>query len=151
MTKEPKDRGFAFFSSDGKKFSRVMPPQPPFPPEPPFPPGVFSKGFVFNTGGSATNQIHQTVEDESLIVYFALPGIEKESLKLRSKQDKISIMAAYKEEYAELFGEPEINTTFDLIETVLPDHAKAGYRDGILKIQFPLSEPAAEVAIEDIE
>ncbi|MDH5401751.1 MAG: Hsp20/alpha crystallin family protein [Candidatus Heimdallarchaeota archaeon] len=106
--------------------------------------------FIMNDmKGGNFSQTYQHVEDGTLTISVALPGIKKESINLRAKPDKLSLSAERKDELADMFGSKKVNVSFDLHEHVIPDSAKAKYVDGILYITFPISDPGFVVTNVD--
>jgi len=151
--KEPKK--FYFTTGFGEHEGHFQAPIPPIPPTPPMPPmaAMFPHGnkdikFEFKTGH---DKIYQEVDDDVLQIFVVMPGIDKSSLKVRSKPDKINISADLKTQYQDKLGSNTQNYVFHLIEEVLPDQASAKYQDGILSIRIPVATPPTNVNIETNE
>lgn len=96
--------------------------------------------------------------DENIIVHIALPGIKKEDINLKVTENKVVVEAKFDIEHA-ISGvyvtlsdrkSGTVRRTVKLPKTVLPDQAKAKYKNGILKVEIPkeAKEPSVEVAIE---
>jgi HSP20 family protein len=96
--------------------------------------------------------------DENIIVHIALPGIKKKDINLKITENKVMVEAKFDIEhdisgvYVTLSDRKSgtIRRTVKLPKNVLPDQAKAKYKNGILKVEIPKEEkePSVEVAIE---
>ena len=96
--------------------------------------------------------------DENIIIHIALPGIKKKDINLKVTENKVMVEAKFDIEHAingvhvtlsdRISG--TIRRTVKLPKPVLPDQAKAKYKNGILKVEIPKEEkePSVEIAIE---
>ncbi|MHA2252558.1 MAG: Hsp20/alpha crystallin family protein [Candidatus Kariarchaeaceae archaeon] len=91
---------------------------------------------------------YQTTDNGNLIITLPVPGILKNTIKIRAKPDKMTLKAERKPELKDVFGSKDIHKVIDLDESVKPNSANAKYVDGVLTITFPLESPGYEV--EDI-
>jgi len=107
--------------------------------------GSGMKNFGFAYGGHY--KTYQKINDGNLEVYILAPGIDKTSLKIRAKQDKLTVRANHKD--LPIFKDKELHIVESLNEDVIADDAKAKYSDGVLLVTFPLSDPGFEVS--DVE
>ena len=105
--------------------------------------GTKHKGFSFGSH----YKTYQKIKDGHLEVYILALGIDKTSLKIRAKQDKLTVRANHKD--LPIFQDRELHIVEDLHEDVVADAAKAKYSDGVLLVSFPISDPGFEV--EDVE
>lgn len=119
----------------------------------------FAKEFSFNTGGNCCSMnkgtntgsfspLYQSVEDDKLVVVLPLAGIEKETLKIRAKEDTLVIKAEIKEDLKKYLGKGAKDIRIKLQEAVDSGSAKAKYADGVLKVTFTVSETGEPVIIE---
>ncbi|MFV2016348.1 MAG: Hsp20/alpha crystallin family protein, partial [Candidatus Heimdallarchaeota archaeon] len=86
----------------------------------------------FDRTGFASNQhynTHQNVKDDNLVITMLVPGIVKDTIKIRAKPNKMTIHAEKKPEIVDVYGEKEFNIVVSLDEEVVPDSAKARYID----------------------
>ena len=91
--------------------------------------------------------VFQKLIDDTLHVYFLLPGADKANINLRAKPDTMLLDSSIKEELKEIMGEQEISLKIRLIESINPDTIAAKYADGILKVQAQIRDPAKDVQI----
>ncbi|MFV2016415.1 MAG: Hsp20/alpha crystallin family protein [Candidatus Heimdallarchaeota archaeon] len=89
---------------------------------------------MMNQHGS---RVHSRIEKDNLIIQLILPGVEKSSIKIKAKRNKVEVNAERKSDVF-LFQHKEAHKILDLENDVQPDNANAEYSDGILTIKFPL-------------
>ncbi|KUG20302.1 putative small heat shock protein [hydrocarbon metagenome] len=77
---------------------------------------------------------------ENLIIEIELPGVDKENISLRMREDSFTIDAS--KEDIRYIG------TYTMWCPVTPDQAKAEYRNGLLTIRVPYKEIPVEEARE---
>lgn len=90
------------------------------------------------------------------IVHAELPGLKKEDIKVHVSEDSVTISGERKverEEKGRTYHRVEMaygkfQRTIYLPGEVIPDKAKASYKDGILTITIPKSETAKPKEIE---
>lgn len=96
--------------------------------------------------------------DENIIVNVALPGIKKDDINLKVTESKLMVEAKFDIEHA-ITGayvtlsdrkSGAVRRTVKLPKTVVPEEAKASFKNGILKVEIPKveKEPSVEVKIE---
>ncbi len=68
-----------------------------------------------------------------LFVEIAIPGVKKENIKLKMHEDSFSLSAPT--------DDTNYVTTLSFCCPVKPEHAKASYDNGLLKIQVPFKDP----------
>ncbi len=71
-------------------------------------------------------------KDQSLNVVAEMPGVQKEDIELQATEDSLTIKARN--------GDRNYETTVPLNNLVVPDSAKATYRNGILEVVLKLKE-----------
>ena len=111
---------------------------------------MFGKGFR-----RVPANIEET--DESYVIHLFAPALEKEYLKLITKDDVLTVSYTPKEEEAEgakKFSRVEYSNgaferAFALNGKVLPENISAKYADGILKVTLP-KNPETNVPAKDI-
>jgi HSP20 family molecular chaperone IbpA len=86
-------------------------------------------------------------EEDKLRVVVPLPGISKDSLKVRVKNNILSISVSVKEEYHKYATRPDDSWDIYLLEEVVQDSALAKYKDGLLFIDFELKHTSKDVEI----
>ncbi|OLS29248.1 MAG: hypothetical protein HeimC2_00950 [Candidatus Heimdallarchaeota archaeon LC_2] len=105
----------------------------------------FKKEFFHHAMSSMRRpKLYMESRDGNLFVQTLLPGIIKDTIKIRAKPMKLEITATFKDE-VKLFPHKEAHKVIELSEEVIPDEAKAEYSDGILTVTFPLVNPGHEV------
>jgi len=98
-------------------------------------------------GGVADkHHVHQIIKDGSLVILLMVPGLAKDSIKLRAKATKLTLTGRHREDLIEFLGEEEFKQIIKLQETVEPNSAQADYKDGIMKISFPIVETGEEIS-----
>jgi HSP20 family protein len=96
--------------------------------------------------------------DDSIIVHVALPGIQKEDVNLKVTESKLKVEAKFDFEHA-IQGayvtlsdrkSGAIRRTVKLPKNVIPEEAKASFKNGVLKVIIPKveKEPSVEVKID---
>lgn len=73
-------------------------------------------------------------EEDEVIVVAEIPGAVKETIKLDANEESITITATDEE------GERSYNTTLDLPVPIIPDRAKASFKNGILEVRLQKSK-----------
>ncbi|OLS29293.1 MAG: hypothetical protein HeimC2_01410 [Candidatus Heimdallarchaeota archaeon LC_2] len=87
----------------------------------------------------------QHEEDNKLRVVVPLPGIDRDTLKVKAKENMVSISATVSENFIKYAARPEDSWDIILDFEVLPETAKAKYLDGILTVDLDLKHPARDV------
>ena len=87
----------------------------------------------------------QFEEDNKLRVVVPLPGIDRDTLKVKAKENMLSVSVGIAEKFRKYATRPEDNWDIRLDFEVLPDTAKAQYIDGILTVDLDLKDPAQDV------
>ena len=91
---------------------------------------------------------YQYIEGEkTLRLVVPLPGLDKETLKVRAKADMVTISASVKNELKAYATRPEDSWDIMLQEEVIPTSSKAKYSDGILIVDFEMATPPENVEI----
>ena len=96
--------------------------------------------------------------DNSYHIELAVPGMKKEDFKIELDDDVLSIRAEHKtesENKTERFTKREFNfasfvRSFRLPEHVTAENISASYEDGILKLDVPKTEEAAQPKVREI-
>lgn len=91
------------------------------------------------------SRVHSKIENDNLVVQLVLPGVEKTSISVRARRNKIEVNAVRKKDVF-LFPESEAHKILDLEHDVIPENGVAVYSDGILTVTFKLAEPGIEVS-----
>lgn len=107
-------------------------------------------GFSFGSGGPHRKHgghIVQKVKDDKLSVVIHVPGLDKDTIKLRAKSDKLTFSGKLRGDLVDLLGEKEFKHVIKLVETVDSTQANADYRDGIMIITFPVIEEGDEISL----
>lgn len=94
--------------------------------------------------------------EKEIEIQAALPGVNKEDLNVTVTDQTVSIKAATKKEekmeeeryYRREIMRGEFQRTITLPENVDSDHAKASFKDGILKVTIPKTEKSRRKSIE---
>lgn len=89
------------------------------------------------------SRVHSKIENDNLVVQLVLPGVEKSSIRVRARHNKLEVNAVNKKEVF-LFPQSETHKILDLEHSVIPDNGQAVYSDGILTATFKLAEPGIE-------
>ena len=106
---------------------------------------IFKKEFLHHAMSNMHRpRLYMESSDGNLVVQTPLPGIIKETIKIRAKPMKLEITATFKDD-VKLFPHKAAHKVIELSEEVIPDAAKAEYSDGILTVTFPLANPGHEV------
>ena len=87
----------------------------------------------------------QHEEENKLRVVIPLPGIDRETLQVKAKENMVSISVSVSEQFVKYAARPEDSWDIILDFEVLPESAKAKYVDGILTIDLDLKYPAQDV------
>ncbi|MCE7735527.1 MAG: hypothetical protein GPJ54_11660 [Candidatus Heimdallarchaeota archaeon] len=91
---------------------------------------------------------YQYVEnDKFLRLVVPLPGLDKDSLKVRAKPDIVTISATVKEDLKQYSVRPEDSWDILLDYDIIPATSKANYTDGVLIVDFELAAPPEKVDI----
>lgn len=108
-------------------------------------------GFAFGCGGPMHKKhgshIVQKVKDDKLSVVIKVPGLDKDTIKLRAKADKLTFSGKLRGDLVDLLGEREFKHVVKLVETVDSTQANADYRDGVMIITFPVIEEGDEISL----
>ena len=93
--------------------------------------------------------------DNEIEVQAALPGVSKDDLEVSINNQTITIRTSTKEEkkvegkyYRREITRGEFQRTLSLPENVDDEHAKASFKDGILKVTIPKTEKSKRRTIE---
>jgi HSP20 family molecular chaperone IbpA len=105
-------------------------------------------GFGHYFNDFFNKETYQTRSNGDLVVTILLPGIVNDSLSIRAKSKKMILKAERKSEIKDITGQDDVELVIDLEDTVMPNSAKANYKDGVVTVSFPLENPGYEV--EDI-
>lgn len=117
--------------------------------------GLLPGSFLWETGGPGRWMSALTdIEDKgsSYEIRANLPGIRKENIEVRVRGNTLELEAKAAMETEEkgksyIFHERSyegFHRTLDLPEGVLPEKVVANYRDGVLTVTVPKSNPAPE-------
>lgn len=87
----------------------------------------------------------QYEEGNQLRVVVPLPGIDRDTLKVKAKENMVSISVSIAENFKKYAARPEDSWDISLDFEVLPESAKAKYVDGILTVDLDLKYPASDV------
>ncbi|MCH8905653.1 MAG: Hsp20 family protein [Candidatus Heimdallarchaeota archaeon] len=87
----------------------------------------------------SSGRVFQKVIDNTLHVYFALPGVDKEKIKIRAKPDTMIVEARPADQFAAVLGDKNISLRIKLNEEIDPNELSATYTDGILITTAPTS------------
>jgi len=93
---------------------------------------------MMNQHGS---RVHSKIENNNLILQLILPGVEKSSITIKAKRNKVEVNAKRKSDVF-LFQHKEAHKIIELENEVQPDKANADYSDGILTIKFTIANSA---------
>jgi len=94
--------------------------------------------------------------DKEVIVKFEIPGVDKKDIQLNVTEDKIEVRVEKKQEariekkgfYREERNYRGFYRAMTLPSNVIPEKAKAKYKDGILEVIMPKSENKKRSKIE---
>ena len=87
----------------------------------------------------SSGRVFQKVIDNTLHVYFALPGVDKEKIKIRAKPDTMIVEPRPADQFATVLGDKNISLRIKLNEEIDPNELSATYTDGILITTAPTS------------
>lgn len=92
----------------------------------------------------------QYEEGNKLRVVVPLPGVDHGSLKVKAKEQILSISASVKEDLRQYAAEGREDDSWDIVldYSVIPETAKANYSDGILIVDIDLKYPPSDVDTE---
>ena len=109
-------------------------------------PATFERGFP---------RVDIIDHDNEIEVQAALPGVKKDDLDVTISNQTITIRASTKEEKKEEgkyfrreITRGEFQRTLSLPENVDDEHAKASFKDGLLKVIIPKTEKGKRKTIE---
>lgn len=85
-------------------------------------------------------------EDDAVIVHVAAPGLDKDTVEIKAKENLIRITAEYQDEFKE-FG-PEFFMQFEVPLDVDPHSGKAKYRDGMIILAFKRTSPPTKIEVQ---
>lgn len=115
----------------------------------------FGPAFAFMAGNDCCgpnikglHTIKQVEQNGILHVLLHVPGLDKTSIKLRAKADKITFSGTLKPELVELLGESNVKLNVTLNVIVDATKADAHYSDGVMWIKLPIIEEGEEINIE---
>jgi HSP20 family protein len=77
--------------------------------------------------------------DDEIIIVAELPGVDKEKIKVRATEDRVTINAEDHRKY---------HKVVELPAKVDPNSAKASYRNGVLEIKLKKKESKKEEGVE---
>ncbi|MEM4625237.1 MAG: Hsp20/alpha crystallin family protein [Candidatus Pacearchaeota archaeon] len=94
--------------------------------------------------------------DKELIVKFEIPGVDKKDIQLNVTEDRVEVKVEKKQEfkvekkgfYREERSYRGFYRSIPLPVEVIPEKAKAKYKDGILEVTIPKSEIKKKNQIE---
>ncbi len=69
-----------------------------------------------------------------------IPGIDRTSLKVRSKSDTVAISAEYNEVLQKFIESNNIDIRITTIKEIDSSKSQAIYKDGILILEFPITK-----------
>ncbi len=87
----------------------------------------------------------QYEEDGKLRVVIPLPGIDRDSLKVRAKENILSISANIREDLVKYSVRPDDSWDLILEQEVLPETAKAKYLEGVLLVDLDIKDPPKDI------
>ncbi len=87
----------------------------------------------------------QYEEENQLRVVIPLPGIDRDTLKVKAKENMVSISVSVAEKFRKYATRPEDSWDITLDYEVLPESAQAKYVDGLLTVDLELKFPASDV------
>ncbi|MHA2091500.1 MAG: Hsp20/alpha crystallin family protein [Candidatus Kariarchaeaceae archaeon] len=93
----------------------------------------------------------QYEEDQKLRVVVPLPGIAKDGLQVKAKENLLSISAKVRSDLERYSVRPQDSWDIILDAVVMPDTAKAKYHDGVLLVDIDLKNPSTDVTDIDFE
>ncbi len=107
-------------------------------------------GMNFGMGYGFLSHITQVIEGNNLAIYIFAPGLDKSTINIRAKKDKLAFSARRKEIYQAMLPRSNITANIDLIEEVDHMKSKASYNDGVIKIEIPiLEEQVTDISMDD--
>ncbi len=90
----------------------------------------------------------QIVKDDTLHIIIHAPGVDKSTIKLRAKSDKLTFSGKLRQDLIDLVGDKEIKIKMTFNETVDSTKADAEYKDGVMLIKFPIIEEGEAINFE---
>lgn len=93
----------------------------------------------------------QYEEEDFLRVVIPLPGVDKNSLKVKAKERLLSISSSVREDLEKYATRPEDTWDIVLEQSVDPETAKAKYVDGVLLVDLALDDTSTEITDIDYE
>jgi len=116
---------------------------------------IAGDGDSYTTGSnysSPTNspgrKVFQKLIDDTVHVYFMIPGMDKTQIKLRTKPSTMILEAVSHEDYKEVLGEQKIHLNVSLDDEIDTTTVKARYVDGMLIVTAKIANPPTEISIE---
>ena len=107
----------------------------------------------------ATPGFNMYKDEGDMVIEASLPGFDKNNIKVELQDDVLTIKGEHKEEteekekdyYHKEFSRSSFCRSVRLPEKVKPEDFKAKYKDGILEIRVPTSEPEEKTHTIEIE
>ena len=112
-----------------------------------FAPTVWDDFFTTQSFGSLSADIWE--EENDVYVKMALPGVDKDDIKITINEDNISIVGNSKKEeeekdkkrkYYYRSMESSFEQSFNLPTKVDPEKVEAEFKDGVLTVQLPKAD-----------
>ena len=111
--------------------------------------GDYTAGSNYSSPtNSPERKVFQKIIDDTVHVYFMIPGLDKTQIKLRTKPSTMVLEAVSHEDYKAVIGEQKINLNLSLDDEIDTSTVKARYVDGILIVTAKIANPPTEVSIE---
>ena len=91
---------------------------------------------------------HVVEKDDEIVVYILAPGLQKETVDIKVRSDRLYIKGKFKDDLQEILGE-EYENWFYLDYSVDPESGKAKYNDGVIELHFKRTEPSSDIKVTD--
>ena len=99
-----------------------------------------------------------TEDKDGYRIYIAVPGVEKEKIKIELEKNLLTIAYDAQENGEQEmrylrreFNTESFNRTFMISDKTIPEKSKASYNNGILMLFIPKKDPNELTAIRNIE